>query len=107
MRIVQERPKRHFHRLPISFPVFIRSVDQFGKPFRELATVLNVSAGGLMLAMSPRRIPDTNVILDMPVGEVLPRTAKASTREIPARIVWSVSHTRCRLLGLKFPDLLQ
>jgi len=107
MRLVKELQKRRWQRLPISFPVFVRSVDQFGKPFRELATVLNVSAGGIMLAMSPRRIPATNLLLDLPVGEVLARTAKSSVREIPAKIVWSTSHTRCRLIGLKFPDLLQ
>ena len=46
--------RREWARLPLAIPVFVRSRDGKGKEFLEFATALNVSAGGMLVAI--RRI---------------------------------------------------
>ena len=46
--------RRKWARLPLAIPVFVRSRDGKGKEFLEFATALNVSAGGMLVAI--RRI---------------------------------------------------
>src|SRR5208282_6590375 len=43
--------RRKWPRLPLAIPVFVRSRDDKGKEFLEFATALNVSAGGMLLAV--------------------------------------------------------
>jgi hypothetical protein len=43
--------RRKWPRLPLAIPVFVRSRDDNGKELLEFATALNVSAGGMLLAV--------------------------------------------------------
>ena len=43
--------RRKWARLPLAIPVFVRSRDGKGKEFLEFATALNVSAGGMLVAI--------------------------------------------------------
>ena len=43
--------RRKFARLPLAIPVFVRSRDEKGKELLEFATALNVSAGGMLVAV--------------------------------------------------------
>src|SRR5579864_7934616 len=43
--------RRKWERLPLAIPVFVRSHDEKGKEFLEFATALNVSAGGMLVAV--------------------------------------------------------
>ncbi len=57
---------RRWQRIPLAFPVFVHATDQDGRSTLEFGTALNVSAGGLLVAM--KRVPATrNVLIEMPV----------------------------------------
>lgn len=95
--------RRKWSRLPLAIPVFVRSRDREGKEFLEFATALNVSAGGMLVAV--RKIfPDAaHVQLEIPSAPVaaaalLPR----ASRDLRAKALRSTPAEGCYLLGLKF-----
>jgi hypothetical protein len=52
--------------LPLAIPVFVRSLDETEKEFLEFATALNVSAGGMLVAVR-RSLPSASqVLLEIP-----------------------------------------
>ena len=89
--------------MPLAIPVFVRSRDEKGKEFLEFATALNVSAGGVLVAVRRSLPPSSQVLLEIPSAPLaataaLPRAA----RTLRARTV-RVSHAEgYHLLGLKF-----
>ena len=94
---------RKWDRLPLSIPVFVRSQDDQGKELLEFATALNVSAGGLLVAVR-RSLPlSSQVILEIPSAPLVSRTdLPKSSRNLRARTMW-VSHAEgYQLAGLKF-----
>lgn len=97
----QER--RKFPRLPLAIPIFVRSRDDNGKDVLEFATAMNVSAGGLLVAVR-RSLPDsTQVMLEIPTAPSLAANVRSqATRNLKARTV-RVSHEEgYHLVGLKF-----
>ena len=98
-----EQERRKWTRLPLAIPVFVRSRDEKGKEFLEFATALNVSAGGVLVAVRRSLPPSSQVLLEIPSAPLaataaLPRAA----RTLRARTV-RVSHAEgYHLLGLKF-----
>jgi len=104
MRIAR-RPaeRRKWPRLPLAIPVFVRSYDNKGNEFLEFATALNVSAGGMLIAVR-RILPSSNRIrLEIPSAPVatvalLPRVA----RNLRARALRNTPLEGFYLLGLKF-----
>jgi hypothetical protein len=95
--------RRMWPRLPLAIPVFVRSHDGKGNEFLEFATALNVSAGGMLLAVR-RVLPLTKLIrLEIPSAPVaalalLPRVA----RHLQARALRNTPAEGYYLLGLKF-----
>ena len=97
------RERRTWDRLPLAVPVFVRARDSRGKEFLEFATALNVSAGGILLAVS-RSLPlSTAVSLEIPSPPLanIPRRPRA-VRQLQARIVHHRSTNHHQLIGLKF-----
>ncbi len=93
---------RKWPRLPISFPVFARGVDMDGRQFKELATAHNISAGGMLVAVSRRLAPAQQLLLDIPVPPNEAFARNGVVREMKAQIIRVVNHDRYKLLGLKF-----
>ena len=97
------RERRKWARLPLAIPVFVRSHDDKGKEFLEFATALNLSAGGMLVALR-RALPlSAQIQLEIPSAPMgtlasLPR----ASRNLRAKTV-SASHAGgYHLLGLKF-----
>jgi c-di-GMP-binding flagellar brake protein YcgR len=95
--------RRKWTRLPLAIPVFVRSRDEKGKEFLEFATALNVSAGGMLVAV--RRILPISAQIELeipsaPVAAValLPRTS----RNLRAKALRTTPVQGYCLLGLKF-----
>jgi hypothetical protein len=88
-------------RLPLSFPLFARGVDAHGKPFKELLTALNVSAGGMLVLTSSRFIPVRHLQIELPVG-VVGQEPRATSRDVNAEVVRMEHRARSNLVGLKF-----
>jgi PilZ domain-containing protein len=95
--------RRKWSRLPLAIPVFVRSRNREGKEFLEFATALNVSAGGMLVAVR-KVFPDlAHIQLEIPSAPVaavalLPR----ASRDLRAKALRTTPAEGCYLLGLKF-----
>jgi c-di-GMP-binding flagellar brake protein YcgR len=103
--LVAER--RRWPRLPLAIPVFVRSQAEADKELLEFATALNVSAGGMLLAVR-RSIPSTaQVSLEIPSA---PLTALASVpkveRTLRAKVLRMQHGEGYNLIALKFSRAL-
>ncbi len=97
----QER--RKWARLPLAIPVFVHSRDGKGKEFLEFATALNVSAGGMLVAMRRVLPAVAQIRLEIPSAPVaalalLPRAA----RTLRAKALRTTPAEGYYLIGLKF-----
>ncbi len=95
--------RRRWARLPLAIPVFVRSRDDKGKEFLEFATSLNVSAGGMLVAIRRVLPAVAQIRLEIPSAPVaamalLPRAA----RTLNARTLRTTPAEGYYLLGLKF-----
>ncbi|MCU1302161.1 MAG: hypothetical protein JWQ87_2445 [Candidatus Sulfotelmatobacter sp.] len=95
--------RRQWPRLPLAIPVFVRTQSETEKEFLEFATALNVSAGGMLVAVR-RSIPSTShVSLEIPSAPLavltsLPRVA----RNLRARVLRMQHGEGYNLIALKF-----
>jgi len=95
--------RRQWPRLPLAIPVFVRSGAESDKEFLEFATALNVSAGGMLVAVR-RSIPSAGqVSLEIPSA---PLAALADlpnvTRNLRAKVLRMQHGQGYNLVGLKF-----
>lgn len=98
-----EGERRRWARLPLAIPVFVRSHDEKGKEFLEFATALNVSAGGMLVAV--RRILPTSAQIELeipsaPVAAI--RLLPKASRNLRAKALRTTPVEGYCLLGLKF-----
>jgi hypothetical protein len=95
--------RRKWARLPLAIPVFVRSHDEKGNECLEFATALNVSAGGMLVAVRKVLPPVSQIRLEIPSAPVaalalLPRTS----RDLRAKALRTTPAEGYYLLGLKF-----
>ena len=95
--------RRKWTRLPLAIPVFVRSRDAKGKEFLEFATALNVSAGGMLVAIRRVLPAVAQIRLEIPSAPVaaLAPMPKAA-RTLQARTLRTTPAEGYYLLGLKF-----
>ncbi len=95
--------RRKWARLPLAIPVFVRSRDDKGKEFLEFATALNVSAGGMLVAVR-RSLPAVSQIqLEIPSAPVAALAlAPQVSRNLFAKPLRTTPEEGYYLLGLKF-----
>ena len=95
--------RRKWVRLPLAIPVFVRSRDSEGKEFLEFATALNVSAGGMLVAVRRVTPPVSEIQLEIPSA---PLSAAAlipsASRDLRAKTLRTTPAEGYYLLGLKF-----
>lgn len=102
-RRVLPAERRQWPRLPLAIPVFVRSQSPTNKEFLEFATALNVSAGGMLLAVR-RSVPSSSqVSLEIPSAPLaavaaLPKVA----RNLRAKVLRTLHGEGYNLLALKF-----
>ena len=96
--------RRRWPRLALAIPVFVRSRLDPEKEFLEFATALNVSAGGMLVAVR-RSLPSSTseISLEIPSAPLaalasLPRAA----RTLRARVLRTEHAEAYNLIGLKF-----
>src|SRR6267154_3458680 len=95
--------RRQWPRLPLAIPVFVRSQSDADKEFLEFATAINVSAGGMLVAVR-RAIPSSaRILLEIPSAPLaalaaLPRVA----RNLRAKVLRMQHGEGYNLVGLKF-----
>jgi len=100
---VSSTERRRWPRLPLAIPVFVRSHAGAEKEFLEFATALNVSAGGMLVAVR-RSIPCSAYLqLEIPSAPLaamatMPRVA----RSLRAKVLRTERGEGYSLVGLKF-----
>lgn len=95
--------RRKWPRLPLPIPVFVRSRDDKGGEFLEFATALNVSAGGMLLALRRILPPSSEIHLEIPSAPVAALTPLPhDARNLRARALRNTPAEGYYLLGLKF-----
>jgi c-di-GMP-binding flagellar brake protein YcgR len=87
----------------LAIPVFVRSNAEPDKEFLEFATALNVSAGGMLVAVR-RSIPfAAQVSLEIPSAPLAAlATLPAVARSLRAKVLRMVHGEGYNLVGLKF-----
>jgi hypothetical protein len=95
--------RRRWPRLPLAIPVFVRSRADSDKEFLEFATALNVSAGGMLVAVR-RSIPSAaQVSLEIPSAPLGALTELPTvTRNLRAKVLRTQHGEGYNLVGLKF-----
>lgn len=95
--------RRKWTRLPLAIPVFVRCRDTNGQEVLEFATALNVSAGGMLVAIRRLLPAVAQLRLEIPSAPVaaLALLPKAS-RSLRAKALRSTPAEGYYLLGLKF-----
>jgi len=95
--------RRKWSRLPLAIPVFVRSRDRKGREFLEFATSLNVSAGGMLVAIR-RVLPAVSQIrLEIPSAPVAAMAPLPSAaRTLRAKTLRTTPADGYYLLALKF-----
>src|SRR5262249_37308430 len=95
--------RRKWSRLPLAIPVFVRSHDDKGKEFLEFATALNVSAGGMLVAVRRALPPLAAILLEIPSAPLAALAAlPRASRNLRAKALRSSHAAGYHLLGLKF-----
>ncbi len=95
--------RRRWSRLPLAIPVFVRGQVGQEREFLEFATALNVSAGGMLLAVRRSLPSSTQVLLEIPSAPLaalaaLPKVA----RSLRAKALRTQHAEGYNLVGLKF-----
>jgi hypothetical protein len=90
-------------RLPLAILVFVRGRNGQGREFLEFSTMLNESAGGVLLAIRKPLRRWSRVLLEIPSAPLLkdaklPRTV----RTLRARVVRITYEEGWNLCGLRF-----
>jgi len=97
-----EAERRHWARLPLTLPVFLRGTDEAGKQFLEFSTALNISAGGMLVIAHRHLPPSASVSLEIPSLPMPPAVPLHCIRTFKAKAVHDLVSGRCHLVGLKF-----
>ncbi len=95
--------RRQWPRLPLAIPIFVRSKDEAEKELLEFATALNVSAGGMLVAVR-RSLPSAvQVSLEIPSAPLAAIAAlPAVVRSLRAKVMRAKHEEGYNLVGLKF-----
>jgi hypothetical protein len=95
--------RRKWTRLPLAIPVFVRSRDDKGKELLEFATALNVSAGGMLVAVRRVLPSPAQILLEIPSAPLATLAAlPTSSRNLRAKALRTTHAEGYHLLGLKF-----
>ena len=95
--------RRRWPRLPLAIPVFVRTQAETDKEFLEFATALNVSAGGMLVAVR-RSIPSTaHVLLEIPSAPLAALASLPSVaRNLRAKVLRMQHEEGYNLVAVKF-----
>jgi hypothetical protein len=100
---IRSEERRRWPRLPLAIPVFVRGRAETDKEYLEFATALNVSAGGMLVAVR-RSIPAAaHLLLEIPSAPLAALASLPSVaRNLRARVL-RLSHAEgFNMVAVKF-----
>jgi hypothetical protein len=98
--------RREWDRLPISVPFFARGRKGSGEEFLEFAPALNLSTGGVLLAIRHYLEPGTEISLEVPVTLMHKAQLPHSVSPLRATFLRCTPERHYFLLGLRFKEPL-
>jgi hypothetical protein len=98
--------QREWDRLPISIPFFVRGRKGSGEEFLEFAPALNLSAGGVLLAIRHYLELGTEISLEVPVTLMHKAQLPHSVSLLRATVLRCTPDRHYFLLGLRFQEPL-
>jgi c-di-GMP-binding flagellar brake protein YcgR len=100
-RPVTER--RKWPRLPLAIPIFVRGRLQQDREFLEFATALNVSGGGMLVALRHSLPPESEVCLEIPSAPLVAlHSLPKGARTLRAKVLRTSHADSYNLVGLRF-----
>ena len=87
MRTKGLEERRRWPRLTFAIPVFVKGADERGNEILEFATILNVSAGGVLFTSSKSFRRKSLIFLEIPVGTSGMETTDSAQRKFQARVL--------------------
>jgi hypothetical protein len=101
--VVEERERRQWDRLQIILPMFVRGTDSSDEEFVEMASALEVSAGGALIALARQLVVGSFVAIDIPYAPVLGcRVTQNPAKHLRAEIIRADPADGCYLFALKW-----
>ena len=101
------KERRRWNRLPLAIPIFVRSKDGKGKEALEFATALNISAGGILVAVRRLFPRAARFLLEIPSAPLVGKAELPKrSRLLKARLRRIVHADGYHLLGLEFSRAL-
>jgi len=102
-RSMPTKERRHWARLSLAIPVFVRGINGQGREFLEFSTLLNESAGGVLLAMRKPLPIWSRVSLEIPSSQILKsEKLRRVVRRLRARVIRITYVEGWNLCGLQF-----
>ncbi len=102
-RSMPTKERRHWARLSLAIPVFVRGINGQGREFLEFSTLLNESAGGVLLAIRKSLRLWSRVSLEIPSSQVLKsEKLRRVVRRLRARVIRITHVEGWNLCGLQF-----
>lgn len=102
-RLMAAPERRRWARLALAIPVFVRGIPGRGRDFLEFGTLLDVSAGGGLVALRKPLRRWARVSLEIPSAAPLADVRLPSAvRTLRARVVRIVYVNSWKLCGLQF-----
>ena len=95
--------RRHWQRLPLAIPLFVRGVDESGKDFLDFSVALNIGGGGA-LVITRRALPrSSRLSLEVPSSPWPQLKARLQlVRSLQARVVRLTNQDSYHLCALRF-----
>lgn len=79
--------RRRWPRLPVPIPVFVRGLDESGKEFLDFSTILNISAGGVLVASRKAISLGSRIVLEIPHGQPSLKSRRQAQNRFDGRIL--------------------
>ncbi|HZT73227.1 MAG TPA: PilZ domain-containing protein [Terriglobales bacterium] len=99
----RSRDRRRWERIPITIPLFVRAQDEGNRQFLEFGNVLNVSAGGALLALRQYLPAPRTITLEIPAAPLAETSSlPASSRVFTARLLRVQPLERSYLWAVRF-----
>lgn len=99
---VSTTQQRHYPRIRIQIPIFVRGTDAFGVGFIELTKTLNISSTGACIAsahlLQLEQVIQITIPTPSPSSDMVPH----ETPPISARVLRQESAGELKLFGLEF-----
>ncbi len=98
----RDSERRRWERIPVAIPIFVRGSDDQGKEFLDLATAVNISAGGALLAIKRYAALNSDISLEIPAPPHPTPHVPSAGKTMEASIIRISSSRRGELWAVEF-----